>query len=168
MFLAQSRYYGSPPLVPFTPFGSIALKDCTLDVQLHASCAGRHALSYVGMPWNCGNNITVFQSGRTFSWATSDVRVDIENRDVAIPYDKIDHDRDRSQSMTRSLLLWLRDTDSYPVAEQAICRHSWIADDDEQSSDEESDIPDVHGGSSVGGNVGRWLSKGVTTRSYSL
>ncbi len=167
LFLAQGRYHRLPPLAPFTPFGSIAHRDCTLDVQLHISCAGRHGLRYAGLSWDCRDNTATFQKATASSWTGAETRVAVEgDGDGVVPYDKLDQEQDCSPSMTRSIFVWLRDLDGYPVVERAIRVHAWIADD--ASSDEESDAREGGGGSTVGKNVGPWLAKAVTARSYTL
>ncbi|EGX88986.1 hypothetical protein CCM_09033 [Cordyceps militaris CM01] len=145
MFLAQSEYHCSPPLVPFSPFGFIALKDCILDVQLHACCAGEHGLRYTGISWDCMDKTTIFQKGAADSWTNTKPLMKIAGGEGTVPYEKLDRDGDCSESMTRSMFTWLRDADGYPVAEKAIREHEWIAD--ESSSDEEGDIAEGDGGS---------------------
>lgn len=68
MFLAQNEFHQMPPLIPFTPFGSIALLDCTLDVRLHASCAGHRGLRYADTSSDCNDDTIIFQKGSTSSW----------------------------------------------------------------------------------------------------
>lgn len=163
MFLAQGQHHCVPPLVPFTPFGSIELKDCTLDVQLHATCAGHHGLRYAGMSWVCRNNTTMFQNA-TVSLRTN--TFNLAGQDLKIPYTQLNRDKDCSPSVTRNMFRWLRDADGYPAAEQAIREHVWIAD--ELSSDEESDTIEGDVRSSMAEHVSSWLSRAVTTRSYTL
>lgn len=135
-------------------------------MQLHACCVGDHGLRYTGISWDCRNNTTIFQNGAADFWTSTKPLIKITGGGPAVPYGKLDREQDCSRSMTRSMFMWLRDANGYPVAEQAIREHAWIAD--ELSSDEEGDILEGDGGSNVGKNVGPWLSKGIKTRSYTL
>ncbi|KAK3180443.1 hypothetical protein K4F52_008171 [Lecanicillium sp. MT-2017a] len=164
MFLAQTEFHTTRPLVPlvpFTPFGSTAVKDCVLDVQIHSSCSGSHGLRYAGWSWDCKDN-----SIRSQNWPPSllgkGTRADTAAIDgLQIDYSKLDRDMDCSEPMTRSMFNWLRGVDGYPVNEQDIRNHEWIAD--AMSSDEEIDTPEGDGGSTLGRGVGPWMSKHITT-----
>lgn len=166
MFLAQRPYQGAAPLVPFPPFGSISLKDCTLEVQSHAACAGQHGLRYAGISWDGKHGGTVFQSGNMAPWAGVEVRIDALVGELTNGYGNLDRDRECSEAVTRCMFSWLRGADGYPAAERAIREHEWIAD--EWSSDEESDTKHGDSRSSRGKNIGPWLLKGATTRSYTM
>ncbi|EJP62012.1 uncharacterized protein BBA_09060 [Beauveria bassiana ARSEF 2860] len=147
LFEAVRRYgYG----VLIFPLRNVTMK------SLH--CLRRESISDV---------LDYIQNGAADSWTNSKPLIKIAGGEGTVPYEKLDRDQDCSRSLTRSMFMWLRDADGYPVAEQAIREHVWIAD--ESSSDEESDIlEEGEGGSNVGKNVGPWLAKGTTTRSYTL
>ncbi|KAG6092334.1 hypothetical protein E4U14_000766, partial [Claviceps sp. LM454 group G7] len=129
MFLSQAESHSELPLVPFPPFGTIAVRDCVLEVQLHASCSGSHGLLYAGWAWDCLGNVKVVQ--------------DSGSRPMAIRYDKLDQDLDISVLMTTNIFTWLREQDGWPVAERGIrdCldEHFMSDDDDDVSASPEGD-----------------------------
>ncbi|PWI65463.1 hypothetical protein PCL_07064 [Purpureocillium lilacinum] len=163
MFLSQSEHHSTPPLVPFPPFGAIALRDCVLEVQLHASCGSSHGLLYAGWAWDCDGDVKVAQNP-----VSSPLELGHANgqsvASVAIRYDKLDRDRDCSEAMTRNMFKWLRDADGYPVAERSI--RDWI--DDDWSSGDESAAPEGDGLSTTDRRIGPWISRWVTTRSHTI
>lgn len=167
MFLSQAGSHCNPPLVPFAPFGTIAIDDCTLEVRLHALCPGRHGLRYAGWAWDCMDNARVAQDpvGASFP-AAHDPAKDAEHDNMVVSYDKLDRDRDCSEAMTRNMFKWLREADGYPVAERDIRTHEWI--DDEWTSDDESAAPEGHGGSNTDRRLGPWICKAMTTHCHTI
>lgn len=163
MFLSQAEHHSVPPLVPLPPFGSIAVTDCILEVQLRTICSGSHRLKYAGWVWDCENDTKVVQdpgdSPLEFRHANGQPAANI-----VIRYDKLDRDRDCSETMTRNMFKWLRDADGFPIAERAI--REWI--DKEWSLGDESAAPEGDGKSTTDRHVGPWISREVTTRSYTI
>ncbi|KAK9442048.1 immunoglobulin variable region used by the ITC63B heavy chain [Metarhizium brunneum] len=162
MFLSQADHHSNPPLVPFTPFGSIALKDCILEVQMHVSCPGYHGLRYAGWAWNCRNNTKIAQDPIESSFTPSSKVDDAVAGHTTIHYDNLDRDKDCSESMTRNMFKWLREADGFPVAERAIREHEWISGG--WSSEEESAAPEGDGKSTTNRQIGPWICRGITTR----
>ncbi|KAH6869664.1 hypothetical protein B0T10DRAFT_541642 [Thelonectria olida] len=168
MFLSQTEHHAQPPIVPFGPFGTTAIKDCVLEVQLHAQCQGYHGLSYVGWAWDCQNKTQKAQypteplvASMEFFAAGVD---DVSGSNIPVRYDDLNRERDCSESVTRNMFLWLREVDGFPVAERAIYEHEWI---DGWDSDESAE-PEGDGKSTVERYIGPWISRTMTQRCYSL
>lgn len=162
MFLSQAEHHSNPPLVPFSPFGFTAIKDCILEVQMHALCSSNHGLRYAGWVWNCRNNTRVAQDSVGSSFAPDGNANDVSAGNIVVDYGKLDRDRDCSESMTRNMFKWLREADGFPIAERPIREHEWI--DEGWSSEEESVAPEGDGKSTTDRHVGPWLCREVTTR----
>jgi len=149
---------GAIPDLPTRAVRPIALRDCVLEVQLHASCGSSHGLLYAGWAWDCDGDVKVAQNP-----VSSPLELGHANghsvASIATRYDKLDRDRDCSEAMTRNMFKWLRDADGYPVAERSI--RDWI--DDDWSSGDESAAPEGDGLSTTDWRVGPWISRGVTT-----
>ncbi|KAM5347326.1 hypothetical protein ACJ41O_010331 [Fusarium nematophilum] len=167
MFLSQAEYHTQPPTAPFGPFGIIAIKDCILEVQLHAHCPGRHALRYAGWAWNCTNGTRTAQDPADVSTVPTTAATEgpVLTSSIPVQYDGLNRERDCSESMTRNMFLWLRGTDGFPIAEREIFEHEWIGGWD---SDDESVAPEGDGKSTAGRPVGRWMSRVVTHRRNTL
>lgn len=162
MYLSQAYRHGSPPLVPFTPFGSISIADCILEVQIHAACSAHHGLRYGGLTWNCKNNTYTVQKSTDSSTILHYNTSNLDEQDVIVEYDKLNRTRDCSESMTRLMFKWLRDADGFPIAKRALREHEWIKDG--WSSDEESVAPEGDGKSMTSRRIGPWLCRGLTAR----
>lgn len=168
MYLSQTERHAQHPIVPFGPFGTTAIKDCTLEVQLHAHCKGRHGLRYVSWAWDWRDQ------GQGVQYPTeapvTPGKSPVEANGVAenmgpVLYHSLDRERDCSESLTRSMFLWLRGVDGFPVAERDIYRHEWVEDWD---SDEERAAPEGDGRSTTMRYVGPWISRTVTQRCNSI
>lgn len=127
MFLSQTENHRDPPLVPFAPFGTIAIEDCILEVQLHALCSGNHGLRYAGWTWDCKNNVKVAHDPVGDSSATI-FADDVYASNIVVHYENLNRERDCSEAMTRNIFRWLRKADGFPVAERPIRMHEWIND----------------------------------------
>ncbi|KAK4184039.1 hypothetical protein QBC35DRAFT_75956 [Podospora australis] len=69
------------------------------------------------------------------------------------------------EAITRSIFIWLRGTDGFPIAEREIREHEWINNLDE--SDDESASPEGDGrsiGAKGNATVGSWIARAVTYR----
>ncbi|KAM4062552.1 hypothetical protein HRG_013711 [Hirsutella rhossiliensis] len=161
MFLSQTENHRDPPLVPFAPFGTVAIKDCILEVQLHAHSSGNHGLRYAGWTWDCKNNVKVPHNPVRGSSPTV-FADDVYASNIVVHYDNLNCERDCSEAMTRNIFGWLRKADGFPVAERAIRTHEWI--DDGWSSEDESVAPEGDGKSTTSRRVGPWICQGTTTR----
>ncbi|KND87694.1 hypothetical protein TOPH_07703 [Tolypocladium ophioglossoides CBS 100239] len=157
------EHHTKPPLVPFAPFGSIAIKDCVLEAQMHTLCPGHHGLRYAGWAWNCRNNTRVAQDPSGGSFTPSSKADDVSASDIVVHYDKLDRDRDCSESITRNMFKWLREADGLPVAERDIRNQEWV--DEGWSSEGESVAPEGDGRSTTDRrHVGPWICRGITMR----
>ncbi|POR39177.1 Uncharacterized protein TPAR_00623, partial [Tolypocladium paradoxum] len=157
------------PCVPFGPFGTIATKDCILEVQLHSHCPAHHGLKYTDWVWNCRNSTQVTQ-GPTAASVTATERIEGDDgeasgSEIPVQYDNLDREKDCSGSVTRNMFMWLRGTDVFPTSERAIYEHEWI---DGWSSDDESVSSEGDGKSTVERRIGPWISHMVTNRSNTL
>ncbi|KAG6162755.1 hypothetical protein E4U51_006164 [Claviceps purpurea] len=166
MFLLQDDCNKEVPLYPFPPFGTIAVRDCVLEVQLHASCSGSHGLLYAGWAWDCLGDVRVVQDsggrGLVFSGANEHPVAS-----MAVRYDKLDSDRGCSIYATKNIFAWLRHMDGWPVAERRI--RDWLDDGWSSEDDDESVAPEGDGKSTTyRRNVGPWVSRAVTTRSRTM
>ncbi|KAG6140828.1 hypothetical protein E4U12_005804 [Claviceps purpurea] len=167
MFLSQAESHSELPLVPFPPFGTIAVRDCVLEVQLHASCSGSHGLLYAGWTWDCLGNVKVAQDSGSRLLEFGDAN-EHPAASMAIRFDKLDQDQDISVLMTTNIFTWLREQDGWPVAERGIrdCLDENFMSDD---YDDESAAPEGDGKSTTyRRNVGPWVSRAVTTRSRTM
>ncbi|KAG5966894.1 hypothetical protein E4U57_001597 [Claviceps arundinis] len=161
MFLSQHESHSEPPLIPFPPFGTIAVKDCVLEVQLHASCSGSHGLLYTGWAWDCLGNVKVAQDSGSRLLEFGDAN-EHPAASLAIRYDKLDVRSIISIYMTRNILAWLREIDGWPVSERGV--HEFF--DDDWSSEDESAAPEGDGKSTTSRrHVSPWLSRALTKRS---
>ncbi|KAG6096112.1 hypothetical protein E4U14_008045 [Claviceps sp. LM454 group G7] len=171
MFLSQTEFHCEPPpLVPFPPFGTIAVKDCVLEVQSHASCSGSHELLYAGWKWDGHGDVQDAQDTETmlseYSEATGHAVAS-----MAVHYDKLDCDRCRLSVFTKDIFKWLRELDGWPVAERDI--HDWVDKEwmgvMDWSLDYESASPEGDGKSTTSRrNVSPWLSRTITKRSRTI
>lgn len=163
MYLSHDQSYTVPPLFPFAPFGFTAIIDTNIDVRQHAQCEISHRLEYEGLTWRCHGGERA---------ATSVFRVPLRAKNgrptesnISVAYDKLDNeDDDCSEMVTRNIFTWLRDEDSFPVAERSIREHEWI---DNLDSDDDSPITG-NAQSTAGGDLHGWLLKSMTRRSNSL
>jgi hypothetical protein len=170
MFLSQAMDHTHPPLVPFEPFGATAIVDCNLEVQAHTRCDTRHRLSYAGWSWDCRDGPLSRLPPQVLITAPVDripQRKD-ECQDVEVDYSHMDRENDSSERVTRSIFMWLRGEDGFPLAEREIWEHEWI--DNLYDSDGESPSPEGDGrstsirrGASMG-TVGAWTLRTVTYR----
>jgi hypothetical protein len=165
MYLSHDQSYVVPPLFPFRPFGSTALKDTNIDVRQHVKCGTSHLLEYESLSWRCRGGL------RNATLPVPKIPLHAKNgqnqteTNISINYDKLDNeDDDCSEMVTRNIFTWLRDEDGFPVAERAIREHEWI--DNLDSDDDEPITGDTN--STVRGNLHGWLWKTLTTRSNSL
>jgi hypothetical protein len=174
MYLSQSMHHTHPPTVPFQPFGTTAIEDCSLEVQEHARCGSRHGLYYSGWTWDCrGGPLPSPPPGRppplveaNSSSAQGGRGQEPSNEGELVDYSRMDREKDVSEGPTRGIFTWLRETDGFPVAERAIREHEWI-DNLRDSDDDESDSPEGDGRSSAMKrdiNVGAWIARIGTYR----
>ncbi|AEO59751.1 hypothetical protein MYCTH_2308269 [Thermothelomyces thermophilus ATCC 42464] len=171
MFLSQSLDHTNPPIVPFQPFGMTALADCNLEVQEHACCGSRHQLSYAGWTWDCRDGMLPPYEIPSVPEENILHPAD-EGQEIEVDYTYMDREKDSSEGVTRSIFLWLRGTDGFPIAERNIREHEWI--DNLYESDEESDSPEGDGRSTaVRRDVGprtieSWIARTLTFRRNSF
>ncbi|RTE68301.1 hypothetical protein BHE90_017322 [Fusarium euwallaceae] len=168
MYLSQTEHHAQPPTVPFGPFGTTAITDCVLEVQLHAQCKGYHGLSYVSWTWDWqGKNQGVqypAEATMTPRKLSAEANDDPGNTGPVL-YHGLNRERDCSASLTRNMFLWLRGVDGFPVAERAIYGHEWIEGWD---SEDESVAPEGDGKSTTTRGIGSWISRTVTQRCNSI
>ncbi|KAG6298397.1 hypothetical protein E4U09_000834 [Claviceps aff. purpurea] len=169
MFLSQAERHEEMCFVDFPPFGKIAVRDCILEVQLHASCSscsGSHALLYAGFAWDCLGEVRVAQDSESCVFEYNDA-TEHPVASMAICYDKLDRDTSRSVGTTRNIFAWLRNDDGWPVSERAI--RDWLDEDWSSEDDDETAAPEGDGKSTTSRRkVGPWLSRAVTTRSRTI
>ncbi|KAG5964199.1 hypothetical protein E4U57_001593 [Claviceps arundinis] len=164
MFLSQDESHSEPPVIPFPPFGTIAVKDCVLEVQLHASCSGSHRLLYAGWAWDCLGGVRVAQDSGSRLLEFSEAN-EHPAASLAIRYDKLDDRRNISIYMTRNIFIWLREIDGWPISERGI--HESL--DDDWTSEDESAAPEGDGKSTTSRrHVSPWLSRALTKRSRTI
>ncbi|KAG6302930.1 hypothetical protein E4U45_002514 [Claviceps purpurea] len=164
MFLSQNEWKSDLPWVPFPPFGMIALRDCVLEVQLHASCDAKHGLLYAGWEWDGHGDVQVAQyTGRSLlEFSETTVQ---PTASMAVRYDKLDCDSYCLSAITRDIFKWLRETDGWPVAERDI--RDWMGDG--WDLDDESAAPEGDGKSTTSRrHVSPWLSQALTKRSRTI
>jgi hypothetical protein len=125
LFLSQAMNHKQPPIVAFQPFGFTLLVDCGLEVREHAQCRGKHGLYYSGWAWNCRDTRTEadhtpqsYDSETMMNALISkpDVLENDEADDVEIivDYSQMNREKDPSETVTRSIFMWLRETDGFP------------------------------------------------------
>ncbi|KAG5964198.1 hypothetical protein E4U57_001592 [Claviceps arundinis] len=171
MFLSQTEFHCEPPpLVPFPPFGTIAVKDCVLEVQSHASCSGSHELLYAGWKWDGHGDVQDAQDTEIMLLESSEATGHAV-ASMAVHYDKLDCDRCRLSVSTKDIFKWLRELDGWPVAERDI--HDWVDKEwmgvMDWSLDYESASPEGDGKSTTSRrNVSPWLSRTITKRSRTI
>ncbi|KAG6312764.1 hypothetical protein E4U22_001575 [Claviceps purpurea] len=166
MFLSQAERHEEMCFLDFPPFGKIAVRDCILEVQLHASCSGSHALLYAGFAWICLGEVRVAQDLESRVFEYNDA-TEHPVASMAIRYDKLDRDTGRSVAMTRNIFAWLREDDGWPVSERGI--RDWLDEDWSSEDDDETAAPEGDGKSTTSRRkVGPWLSRAVTTRSRTI
>ncbi|KAG6197529.1 hypothetical protein E4U10_008233 [Claviceps purpurea] len=166
MFLSQTKCHSDLPLVPFPPFGAMPVRDCVLEVQLHASCGSGHGLVYAGWEWNCDGDIKVAQDpgGSPFQFSEANGPAIAS---MAVRYDKLDLSSDCSESITLYIFNWLRKDGGWPVGERGMSR-TWIGNHWSRVKGERA-APESHGKSTTSRRrVGPWVSRAVTTRSRSI
>ncbi|KAG6030171.1 hypothetical protein E4U19_000580 [Claviceps sp. Clav32 group G5] len=172
MFLSQTEFQCEPSFVPFPPFGTIAVKDCFLEVHSHASCSSSHELLYAGWKWDGHEDVQDAQDTETtlleFSEATGHAIAS-----TAVHYDKLDCDRCRLSIFTKEIFRWLRELDGWPVAERDI--RDWMDKecmggiDWSWEYDYESASPEGDGKSTTfRRHVSPWLSRTITKRSRTI
>lgn len=161
MFLSQADFHELPPIVPFEPFGKTAVKDCLLEVQIHTKCRSSHGLYLASWAWNHENTTNNSTPAMPMKQAISlDTPVD----NITIDFNNLDREKDCSETVTRSMFLWLRGEDGYPPTEREIYKHEWI---DGWESDDEDAPPEGDGRSSRPNRVRSWLL-GMTKRQPSI
>ncbi|CAH0023412.1 unnamed protein product, partial [Clonostachys rhizophaga] len=153
MFLTQAEFHKSPPIVPFEPFGRTDIADCILEVQVHSQCKSSHGLYITNWAWAHDDGLSYV--GKAIP-TPKQVSFDAFENSVAIDFGSLDRERDCSETATRSMFLWLRGEDGYPVAERDIYLHEWINGWD---SDEEDQTPEGDGKSTRQQRVGPWLTR---------
>ncbi|KAG6023119.1 hypothetical protein E4U40_004170 [Claviceps sp. LM458 group G5] len=146
MFLSQTKCHSDLPLVPFPPFGAMSVRDCVLEVQLHASCGGCHGLVYAGWEWDCDEDGKAAQDpgGSSFEFCEANGPAVAS---MAIRYDKLDRSSDCSESITSYIFNWLRKDDGWPVGERGIPR-TWIGSQWSRVKGERV-VPEGHGNSTT-------------------
>jgi hypothetical protein len=170
MFLSQAMGHTYPPLVPFAPFGTTAIVDCSLEVQEHTRCGSPHRLSYADWSWDCRHGSSSSQALQVQVLTTAPEEKILqrqgEDQEIEIDYGHMDQESDISEHVTRSIFMWLRGEDGFPVAEREIREHEWI--DNLYDSDDESPSPEGDGrstsikrGASMG-TIGAWILRTVT------
>ena len=177
LFLSQSMNHTQPPIVPFPPFGLMAIADCNLEMQEHARCRGSHGLYYSGWTWDCRDEgrapiqrprTLLLDTKKTWEKDGGDPGT-ADDSQAPVDYSHIDRDNDGSEAVTRSIFMWLRGTDGFPIAEREIRAHEWIDNLDE--SDDESASPEGDErsiGATRNINVGSWIARAVTYRRNSF
>ncbi|KAM7184501.1 hypothetical protein V8F33_012962, partial [Rhypophila sp. PSN 637] len=81
-----------------------------------------------------------------------------DHSQIRVDYSHMDREKDVSEAINRSIFMWLRGTDGFPIAEQKIREHEWINNLDE--SDDESASPEGDGrsiGAKGNATVGSWI-----------
>ncbi|KAM7191171.1 hypothetical protein V8F33_009042 [Rhypophila sp. PSN 637] len=166
LFLSQSIDHTQLPIVPFQPFGLTAIADCNLEVQEHARCRRSHALYYSNWKWDCQDRAHAPTPQRPLTLLDKKTADDSQ---IRVDYSHMDREKDVSEAITRSIFMWLRGTDGFPIAEQKIREHEWINNLDE--SDDESASPEGDGrsiGAKGNATVGSWIARAVTYRRNSF
>jgi hypothetical protein len=135
LFLVQADGYIRVPICPWEPFDTTALEDTNMEVRVHADCK-EHGLQYAGWKWYCNNGREIHQKPDITRTQPSKPQTTVHPGTCVTPnlLDEI-----ASATATRSIFSWLR-YEGYPVCEQEIRKHEWIAIYD--SDDEESDCQD--------------------------
>lgn len=150
-YLASHEYQFSIPMSPWKPFGTTAIKDAELDVQIHMGCKG-HCLQYRGWAWNCWKDEALVHASYQppvtvpapsiappLSLPPLDPPIDPE-----IPYDKLCPEQDAAScTSTLNIFIWLR-RGGFPASEQHIRRHEWLCEvlDEEEEEECESELED--------------------------
>jgi hypothetical protein len=177
LFLSQSIDHTQPPIVPFGPFGLASIADCNLEVQEHARCRSTHRLCNSGWTWDCRDGAgapthqetpPLLLNGRTLEEQKGGEKEAADGGGQILPpvdYSRMDRENDGSEAVTRSMFMWLRGTDGFPIAERKIRQHEWI--DNLEESDDEDASPEGDW-RSVGAlrkaNVGSWIARGAAYR----
>ncbi|KAG5966888.1 hypothetical protein E4U57_001591 [Claviceps arundinis] len=169
MFLSQTKCHSDLPLVPFPPFGAMPVRDCVLEVQLHASCGGGHGLVYAGWEWDCDGDVKVAQDpgGKPFDFSVANGPAVAS---MAIRYDKLDPSSDCSEAITLYIFNWLRKDDGGPVGKRGI-PGNWIGNHRSRVKSERAvPEPEGHGKSTTSSRrrVGPRVFRALTTQSHSI
>lgn len=184
-YLASEDYQHNIPLCPWKPFGTIALKDAELDVQIHAACGG-HGLRYQGWAWDCWEDECPTSAEHqppaiaAPDTATARPQEPGTRPAVEIPFDKLDLEDDiASSAATLNIFMWLR-RGGFAASEQHIRQHEWLCevlDDEEEEAyeswpedgDESTGAAKKRAKSSVPRpRLGRWLASTHAGREGSL
>lgn len=145
-YFACPQYHSNIPMSPWKPFGTTAVRDAELEVQIHANCNG-HGLQYMSWAWDCWKDErpvdVIYQPPVVSSAAAVAPRPShIEDPMLAteVPYDKMCLEDDiASSNATLHIFMWLR-RGGFPATEQHIRRHEWLCEvfDDEEEEAYES------------------------------
>lgn len=162
MYLPHHQYCTNPPLFPFAPFGSTAVKDTNIDVRQHIHCQTRHGHEYEGFFWRCRGGKQAAHLAKMPLRVKNGQSTD---HNIVVGYKSLDkEDEEMSEMVASNIFIWLRGIDGFPTAERSIREHEWL-----DNIDSENDSP-ISGDaqSTAGGNLHGWLSKTMSKRSVSL
>ncbi|KAH7219632.1 hypothetical protein DER44DRAFT_879520 [Fusarium oxysporum] len=171
-FLTQGiARYKFPPIYPYRPLGSTAVKGLDLDVRLHKACQGGHGLESSKITWTCAGRKNEVQEAAAL---TTIIRPPLKSSHPGaaslIDYRGLDPDKDISEQVTRNVLMWMREMDGFPINEREIYKHEWF--DDGDSDDDDRNCAEGDGGSTMGCDlsvtVGGWLSGVIIARLLTL
>lgn len=142
-YLACPEFKTNLPFTPWKPFGTTALKDTEIEVQIHAHC-NHHGLQYQGWSWDCwkdGKQVRVpYQPPKTGPVLAESVpepsHFGGEASTVEVPYHELyPQDDSASCTATLNLFFWLR-RGGFAASEQHIRRHEWLCETFDEEDEE--------------------------------
>lgn len=128
------------PFTPWKPFGTTALKDTEIEVQIHAHC-NHHGLQYQGWSWDCwkdGKSVRVpYQPAKTGPvFARSVSNSGGAPPTIEVPYHELYlQDDSASSTATLNVFVWLR-RGGFAASEQHIRRHEWLCETLDEEEEE--------------------------------
>lgn len=174
------------PFTPWKPFGTTALKDTEIEVQIHAHC-NHHGLRYQGWSWDCwknGKRVSVpYKTPETGPVLAGYTLEPSHSGDVPstkeVPYHELYLQDDRASSTaTLNIFVWLR-RGGFAAAEQHIRRHEWLCetlDEEEEEAceswpeDEDDLLPNRKRAKTTAPEpkLGNWLATTQAERGHSI
>lgn len=135
------------PFTPWKPFGTTAVKDTEIEVQIHAHC-NHHGLRYQGWSWDCwkdGKRVRIpYQLPKTEPVLAGSIPESsysgVAPPTIEAPYDELFlQDDGVSSTATLNIFVWLR-RGGFAASEQHIRRHEWLCEtlDEEEEKAYES------------------------------
>jgi len=149
LFFLNCEGYERPPICAWHPFGSIELKDATIEVREHSACG--HSFEYTSWRWDMPNGYSSVTAG----YHGLEIKEESTNLTELSKSKPKFPSQLASETATQNAFNWLR-VDGWAKDERHIWKHPWLLEDWE--GDESTESTNEVSNSYSSETVVQWLS----------